>query len=286
MLDGGSKALGASAARNVPLLLSEDEPSAVTISNGQGTAPYLIVCDHAANRMPKSLKKLGMDPKGLAAHVAWDIGALTIARRLSDALAAPLIFSSYSRLVCDLNRYPHDPAFVPAQSDGIPVPGNIDLTPAVRYRRFDELFVPYHKAIADRLDAFEACGVIPALLSIHTCTDRLDGDWRPWPISLSSARDRRITETLITDLRATDLGPIGDNEPYSVDIGIDFTVCEHAMRRGLAYLQVEFRQDLVGNDKDAVEWADRFLPSLSHALQGPGVHERQFNERLPFVTNQ
>lgn len=254
-------------------LIGADDPAPVQLHNAEGRAPHLIVCDHASHAVPAKLGNLGLTDAELQQHIGWDPGALDIAKHLADALDAPLIYSSYSRLVCDLNRYESDPASMLATSDGIVVPGNAKLSPAARFRRIDEIFRPYHDAIRERLDAFERAGVVPTVLSIHTCTDTLNGAYRPWPISLSYAADTRISKTLVADLRARQVCEVGDNEPYSLDVGIDFTTCEHAMRRGLAHMQVEFRQDLVGSKPGAEDWTRRFLPSLQRALSDPDVHE-------------
>lgn len=267
---------------DAPTLLTPQDPPPVSIFNAVGSAPYLLLCDHAANRVPARLGDLGLTRGEPSRHIAWDIGALDIAKHLARALDAPLIHSSYSRLVCDLNRYPFDDASMSAHADGTVIPGNTNLTPAARYRRMEEIFVPYHAAIAARLNDFQKAGVVPSLVSVHTCTERMNGQFRPWPISLSYASDTRLSEPLIRDLRRRDVGPVGDNEPYSVDLGVDFTVCEHAMRRGLAYLQVEFRQDLVATPETAEAWAERFLPSLRVALAEPDARKRRVMEYPAF----
>ena len=265
-------------------LISADEPPPFLTYNESGSAAHLIVCDHAANLVPKKLEKLGLSDDDLSQHIGWDPGALDIAKMLADALDAPLIYSCYSRLVCDLNRYQFDKNSMPESSDGVVVPGNRDLSAMARYRRFAELFRPYHDAIATKLDSFEATKVTPTLLSIHTCTDKMNGKFRPWPVSLSYAQDIRISKSLIEDLRRRKICEIGDNEPYSLDIGVDFTVCEHAMRRGLAYMQVEFRQDLVVTKAGVAHWVNNFLPSLQYALNEPGLSEPKYFECMDFVT--
>ena len=50
--------------------------------------------------------------------------------------------------------------------------------------------------------------------------------------------------------------------------GADYTTPEHALRRGLEYLQVEFRQDLIGTEAAAHGWADTFVAALLAALAG------------------
>ena len=46
----------------------------------------------------------GLDASELTRHIAWDPGALPVARGLSSALDATLIHSGISRLVIDCNR--------------------------------------------------------------------------------------------------------------------------------------------------------------------------------------
>ena len=53
----------------------------------------------------------------------------------------------------------------------------------------------------------------------------------------------------------------GDNLPYAMD-GTDNTVDVHAFTRGLDYLELEVRQDLLVQP----EWRARFLPQLLEAL--------------------
>jgi len=265
-------------------LIGSDDPPPVVTYNANGAAPHLIVCDHASHLVPKKLENLGLTDVDLSRHIGWDPGALDIAKLLADALDAPLIYSSYSRLVCDLNRYQADQNAMPESSDGTSVPGNINLSPAARHRRVEEIFRPYHDAIAARLDDFEAVGIVPTMLSIHTCTDSLNGVYRPWPISLSYAADTRISKSLIDDLRRRDICEVGDNEPYSLDLGVDFTICEHAMRRGLAHMQVEFRQDLVSSPEHAGQWVNTFLPSLRHALSDVSLTDRQYLAHPDFLS--
>jgi predicted N-formylglutamate amidohydrolase len=89
----------------------------------------LLVCDHAANRVPRQLGSLGLDAAQLADHIAWDPGAAVVARRLSAHLDAPLVLSGYSRLVIDCNRPLGHPQSIAEQSAGVPIPGNLGTSP-------------------------------------------------------------------------------------------------------------------------------------------------------------
>ncbi len=110
-------------------LLASSEPPVFELVNPGGGSSAVLVCDHASNRVPASLGRLGLEPHQLADHIGWDPGAAEVARRLSVQLDAPLLLSGYSRLVIDCNRPPHSEESIPEQSAGVPVPGNRGLTP-------------------------------------------------------------------------------------------------------------------------------------------------------------
>jgi predicted N-formylglutamate amidohydrolase len=255
-------------------LLGPGDPPALREMNPAGRAAMLILCDHASHAVPAALARLGLPDEVLRDHIGWDPGAAAIALRLAERFDAPALLSGYSRLVVDCNRYPHDPASIPEVSDGRAVPGNRGLPAAARAARIAALFDPYHAAIAARLDAFERRGVVPVVISVHSMTPRLAGQDRPWPVALSWRFDARLAPALIEALRAGGVAT-GDNEPYGLDPGEDYTIPEHAMRRGLPHLQVEFRQDLVGDDTGARHWADRFAGALAPLLADPRLARRE-----------
>ena len=89
---------------------------AVTTLGPKGPAPVLILCEHASNAFPAEFGTLGLDDDARRSHAAWDPGALDIARRLSDAWAAPLVHSNVSRLIYDCNRPPEAPDAMPADA--------------------------------------------------------------------------------------------------------------------------------------------------------------------------
>src|SRR4051812_10725462 len=106
---------------------SADAPAAEPIArveNADGASAILLICEHASNHLPASFGDLGLDPVDLECHIAWDPGALGVARALSRQLDAPLISATVSRLVLDLNRDPAAPDSVTALSERTVVPGN------------------------------------------------------------------------------------------------------------------------------------------------------------------
>jgi predicted N-formylglutamate amidohydrolase len=248
-------------------ILSADDGPPVRVRAGSDDA-FLILCDHASVAIPRALGTLGLSAGTLSTHIACDIGAGWVAERLAARLAATQVTAGYSRLVIDCNRYPWDPASIASASAGTAVPGNAALTQAERIARIAEIFLPYQRAVEAALDGLIARGASPVVLSIHSCTPQLGGEWRPWPVGLSYAPPADLSARCVAALRRASSPPIGNNQPYTLDLGIDYTVPEHALRRGLRYLQVEFRQDLVATPAAAHAWADRFEGALRAAVAG------------------
>lgn len=247
-------------------LLTNDDPPAFELVNEAGAAPILLTCDHASRRIPRRLGDLGLAEHDLARHIAWDIGAADVTGHMARALDAPAILSGYSRLVVDCNRHLHDPSLMPAVSDSTPIAANAGLAPADREARIDQLYHPYHQAIAQRLDRFAAAGILPVFLSIHSCTPEMNGRFRPWHIGVCWADDRRLAGPVMEALGRDPDIVVGDNQPYNLDLREDYSVPVHAIRRGLPHLQVEVRQDLVATPAGAMHWADLLLAALRPTL--------------------
>src|SRR5579863_4441526 len=103
---GDAAAGGGAAGAAHHQLLAADEPPAVLDSGRQGQSNFVIVVDHASRRIPARLGDLGLPAAELQRHIAWDIGALAVARRVAAELDAALVAQNYSRLVIDCNRDP------------------------------------------------------------------------------------------------------------------------------------------------------------------------------------
>jgi predicted N-formylglutamate amidohydrolase len=217
---------------------------------------YLIICDHASNRVPEELRDLGLPPSELNRHIAWDIGAAGVAGELAALLDAPAILCGTSRLVIDCNRQLDARDLIPEVSDRTTVPGNLNLTQSERQYRIEKWFEPYHAEIESVIENHAI------VLSIHSMTPCLAGTVRPWQIALSSHRDRTLVEPVLENLRRPGDIAVGDNEPYDLDPLVDYSIPFHAIRRNMRHLQVEFRQDEVAERAGQVRWARRFAEAL------------------------
>ena len=72
-------------------LLAADEPVPVSVYKERGKSPFLLVADHAGNRIPRALGRLGIAKEDCQRHIAWDIGVAGLGRRLANVLDATLI---------------------------------------------------------------------------------------------------------------------------------------------------------------------------------------------------
>src|SRR5579862_508814 len=108
-------------------LLAPDEPPPVSVSRLGGKSSFVITVDHASRRIPRCLGNLGLSPRDLLRHIAWDIGALEVARVVSPILDAPPIAQNYSRPFIDCNPRPEDPASITTLSEFTDIRRNVNL---------------------------------------------------------------------------------------------------------------------------------------------------------------
>ena len=232
----------------------------VRILRESGTARFVLLCDHASNFIPAELRALGLPVPELTRHIAWDIGAAGVTEVMSEILDAPAILCNTSRLVIDCNRQLRAVDLIPEVCDGTVIPGNAGIRESSRADRVDRWFRPYHEAVEAVLDEHGDVVVV----SIHSMTPALRGQaLRPWQIALSShPSGRSLTDQVLQKLRLPGDVTVGDNQPYDMDPEVDYSVPFHALRRGLRYIQVEFRQDEVADLASQQRWARRFADVL------------------------
>ncbi len=193
----------------------------------------------------------------MTSHIAWDPGAAALARKLSARLDATLILSNYSRLVIDCNREPGHPDSIAACSDQTEIPGNIGLSPRAIEQRQRTLFDPYHKAIASvlsRLDRDQA-----RLLSIHSFTPDLAGEHRPWSIGVCYDESQEWARKMLLKLRTrvlSETDQVGDNQPYSIEPGIDYSIPILSKRFHISALMLELRQDKIADELMIQRWCN------------------------------
>lgn len=234
------------------------------IVNPEGDAGILLLCDHASNAVPEDLGTLGLPPEEFRRHTAFDIGARGATLALAELLNAPAALSRFSRLVIDPNRGDDDPTLVRKISDGAIIPGNRHADQAEVARRRALYMTPYHEAITARLDAAEAQGLRPKLVSMHSFTPRMTlGPARPWHVGvLWDHDDGRMALPFMKRLAVEEPDMVvGDNEPYAGRLKGD-AMWRHGLQRGLPHMLIEIRQDLIADPAGERLWAERLAPHI------------------------
>jgi len=245
-------------------LLGPDDPAPVRLQPGRIDAGVLILCDHAGREVPSRLGRLGLADDAFERHIAYDIGAAALARDLATRLDAPLIEQTYSRLVIDCNRSPDRADAMPAVSDGVVIPGNAALPAEAVRARIAAIHAPYHQAISAEIDRATAAGAPPALILIHSFTPVLGGVPRPWQVGVLH-QGNRLSLEMLARLEAEASLTVGDNAPYAMD-DVDYTAPRHAAARGLEYLELETRQDLIADAAGQARFAALYARLISQAL--------------------
>jgi len=229
---------------------------------------WLITCDHATNTVPPQVGNgsLGLAREDMERHIAYDVGAYSVAQHLGVLLDSPVIASNFSRLVIDPNRGEDDPTVLMKLYDGSIIPENRNADRAEKERRMDLAYRPYHSALAGMA---EKPGTV--ILSIHSYTRQLRGhEPRPWDVGVLYSGDDRLAQPLLELLNAADGMVIGDNEPYSGHLPGD-AIDKHALAFGRPNALIELRNDLIADHEEQKAWAERLAPLLDRALVASGV---------------
>jgi predicted N-formylglutamate amidohydrolase len=251
--------------REAAWIEAADEESCYVLP-GRADAGVILLCDHAGNAFPPGYGTLGLPPEQLQRHIAYDIGAAEVTRRIAASLGIPAILTRYSRLLIDPNRGDDDPTLIMRLSDGAIVPGNRRLDAAERERRIRLYYEPYHRAIDRVIDRCLASGTTPMLLSMHSFTESWKTTPRPWHVGvLWDKVDGRFALPMLEALHAEGGLIVGDNEPYT-GVLVGDCMWQHGAQRGLATALIEIRQDLIRDAAGQAGWAARFCRIVEKIL--------------------
>ncbi|KGF69644.1 N-formylglutamate amidohydrolase [Hoeflea sp. BAL378] len=248
------------------MLIEPSEGPAFAVRHPGGTSDVVLVCEHASKTMPKALGTLGLDPAALASHIAWDIGALGVAERLSDLLDATLITQRFSRLAYDCNRPPESADAYPERSEVFDVPGNHGLDQRERSRRAAALYVPFHQAIDTLIDERLAQGRAVVLVTVHSFTPVYFGKPRDGLLGILHDADQRLADAMLDAAAEARMEGVSRNYPYGPEDGVTHTLKRHGLTRQIANVMLEIRNDLISGEAGQTVWADRIAGLLRAAL--------------------
>lgn len=244
--------------------------------DGDFSLGLLLTADHARRDVPTEYGTLGLQESEFDRHIAYDIGVENLTRRLARHLNAPAVLGGFSRLLIDPNRGEDDPTLIMQLSDGAVISGNYPMSAGEREERLERFYRPYHDTVAQASARVAAeSGAAPFIVAIHSFTPRWKDKARPWQIGLLWDKDDRAVAPLLSLLHAEPGLTVGDNEPYDGALKND-AMYRHATAKGFAHVLIEVRQDLIADDKEAAEWANRLAPMISHINTLPDLHTVQY----------
>jgi predicted N-formylglutamate amidohydrolase len=243
------------------MMMDQPHPPVVEVVNEAGASRYVLICEHASPYIPPDYGDLGLPKAELSRHIAWDIGALDVARQLSHLLDAPLAYSNYSRLLIDLNRPVTSATSIPEVSETTRIPGNADVDPTERRHRIGTYFEPFHDRVASLLNARCQSPSPPIIVAIHSFTPVFAGSSRPWHAGVLFRKSAALGRSIVATLNDGEY-LAAENEPYQIEDDGDYTVPIHGEARELDAVLIELRQDLIDCRPGSSQWANR----LAHAL--------------------
>jgi predicted N-formylglutamate amidohydrolase len=138
---------------------------------------FLITCEHGGNRIPARYRWLFQGRRALLdTHRGYDPGALVMARALASAFRAPLVISTVSRLLVDLNRSIGHPQLFSAATRGAPA--------KLRSEILEQHYQPYRAQVERVIRQSVSRGRRVIHVSSHSFTPELHGKLRRADVGL------------------------------------------------------------------------------------------------------
>lgn len=232
--------------------------------DGDPSSGIVLVCEHASNFIPPEYNALGLTEQLLSSHIAWDPGAATVTRRMSEQLGAPALLGGASRLLYDCNRANDAPDAIPARSEIFDIPGNQNLSPDEKQARIDRFYQPFHGALNL---AFDQHTNPIALVTVHSFTPVYRGKKRQVEIGILHDEDPRLADAMLASAPNRSDMMVLKNEPYGPDDGVMHTLKKHGIERGLLNVMIEVRNDFLTTESDCFSIADLLADLLNDAIR-------------------
>ena len=144
----------------------------------KGQSVLLILsCEHGGNHVPAAYRRLFHGARDvLNSHRGFDLGALKVAKMMSRRLEAPLVASTTSRLLVDLNRSLDHRRLFSSYSEVLDEPA--------RARVLRLYYHPYRARVEELVAEQIRLGRAVLHVSVHSFTPVLDGKERHADVGL------------------------------------------------------------------------------------------------------
>jgi len=232
----------------------------------EGPVFGLITCEHAGREVPPEYAGLFEGHEDvLRSHRGLDVGALGVAIQMASRGAHPLLLSTTTRLLVDLNRSIDHPGCFSELTRG--------LAEAERREIARRWYEPHRRRVEEMIEMAVASGSRVLHVGVHSCVDELDGRRRELEVGLLFDPARAFESGVASAWRAAIEAErpswrVVFNEPYlGTDDGLTTTLRTRFPDASYAGVEVELRQGLV-ETPGAQEEAGAVLES---ALRSAGV---------------
>jgi len=133
--------------------------------------------EHAKNTIPKDFSYLfrGND-EILKSHRGYDIGVLSLAKKISKYFNTQLFYGKYSRLLIDLNRSENHKKIFSEFTDALDRKSKNEI--------IEKFYVPYRNSVEKKIDYFIKRKYFVIHISFHSFTPVLNGKTRNFDIGL------------------------------------------------------------------------------------------------------
>lgn len=206
----------------------------------------LLSCEHAGNQVPPKYANWFSDAgEVLNSHRGYDIGAHQVALDMASRLAAPIFFSTTTRLLIDLNR----------SLDSNALFSEFVSAMALEERRLviERFYTPYRKNITRVIACAIQSGHRVVHVGIHSFTDQLNGDDRAFDLSLLFDEARPEEAAFCRHWQQAMQRESPDyryrlNQPYrGCDDGLTTTLRHTFRPNDYLGLEIEIRQGMLDN---------------------------------------
>ena len=170
----------------------------------------LLTCEHGGNDVPEEYQHLFEDAHHvLETHRGWDIGILPFAEEMARRLQAPLISSTVSRLLVELNRSLGHPQLFSEFSERLPK--------GARQELLEKYYFPHREMVAQAVERSLEYGRV-FHITVHSFTPELNGHVRNADITFlydyRYKSERRLSELWQAQLEGSLPVRVRRNYPY------------------------------------------------------------------------
>lgn len=230
--------------------------------------PYIVIsCEHGGNDVPKAYSVLFQDQReALASHRGWDIGALPVAQELATKLAAPLFFTTITRLLIDTNRSPSNKALFSKISK--------TLSPSERKAIIQHYHRPHREQVEAIIGSTTKRENLVIHLAIHSFTPTLNGVTRRTDIGLLYDSQRQQEQKFCRKWQGALAAACPDltihrNSPYRGASDGLATWLRKLHQTGYLGIEVEINQRLLPSAPEQAKISTLLLETLGSCLDTP-----------------